>query len=199
MNTWKVVCATLVIFIAGILTGATLVRVAQGGPARWRIQRPVVDNRAQPNPVNQGNQNFPNEPRQPNPSGSGPGLLSREFIQILERQLRLTPEQHDRIDKIMGEGQERVRELRTRIDPELRKELQQTREQIRAVLTPEQREQFEQLMKRSPRRNDRGEPSPGQPERRFRDQREPRNPPPVDGPRAGEPRDSQPPPPSPAP
>ncbi|MFO1514739.1 MAG: Spy/CpxP family protein refolding chaperone [Verrucomicrobiota bacterium] len=182
MNTWKVVCATLVIFIAGILTGATLVRVAQGGPARWRIQRPVVDNRAQPNPVNPGNQNFPNEPRQPNPSGPAPGLLSREFIQILERQLRLTPEQHDRIDKIMGEGQERVRELRTRIDPELRKEMQQTREQIRAVLTPEQREQFEQLMKRSPRRSERGE-LPVQPDRR-RDQHEPRSgqplPPPPD-------------------
>jgi Spy/CpxP family protein refolding chaperone len=110
-------------------------------------------------------------------------LLSREFIQILERQLRLTPEQRERVDKIMTEGQERVRELRARIDPEMRKELQQAREQIRSVLTPEQREQFEQMMKRSPRRGERGE-QPGQPDRRFHDSR---NPPP-----GGEPRDGQP-------
>jgi Spy/CpxP family protein refolding chaperone len=193
MNTWKVVCATLVIFVAGIMTGATLVRVAQGGRGPWRMQRPGMDNRAQPNPANPTNPNFPGDPRPPNAANPAPGLLGREFIQVLERHLRLTPDQRERIDKIMADGQERVRELRTRIDPELRKELQQTREQIRAVLTREQREQFEQLMKRSPRRNDLGE-LPGQPDRRFRDQREPPNPPPVDGPRTGEERDPRPPP-----
>ena len=109
-----------------------------------------------------------------NPAG---GLLNREFIQVLERQLRLTPEQREQVGKIMTDGQERVRELRSRIDPELRKELQQTREQIRAVLTPGQREQFEQMMKRPPRRPDRGELS-SQPDRRFREGQESRNPPP---------------------
>jgi len=191
MNTWKVVCATLVIFIAGIVTGATLVRVAQGGRARW-IQRPPVENRGQPNPGNPTSPNLPNDPRAPKAPNAATGLLSREFIQILERQLQLTAEQREQIGRIMTEGQERVRELRTRIDPELRKELQQTREQIRSVLTPEQRQQFEQLMKRPPRRNERGDSS-AQPDRRSRDQREPRNPPPV-----GEPdSQSSPPPPDP--
>jgi hypothetical protein len=73
----------------------------------------------------------------------------------------------------MSEGQERIRALRQSIDPEVRKEMQQTHEQIQALLTPEQREQFQRVMKqRLQRRND----GPAQPERRFRDQREPRGP-----------------------
>ena len=189
MNAWKIVCATLVIFIAGIVTGAMLVRFAQG-PRQARVQRPMIENRAQPNFAHQGNPGLSNEPRPPNPAG---GLLSREFIQVLERQLRLTPEQREQVDTIMAAGQERVRELRSRIDPELRKELQQTREQIRAVLTPEQREQFEQMMKRSSRRTERGE-QPDQPDRRFRDRdfREPRNGPPAGLPHESQPGESQP-------
>lgn len=160
MNVWKVACATLVIFVAGIVTGATLVRFAQG-PKAWRVQqRPVVENRApvpaavspNPNPINPGNP----APTPPAP-GAQNGLLSREFVQVLERRLQLTRDQRERIGKIMAEGQERVRDLRARIDPELRKELQHAREQIRSVLTPEQRELFEQLMKRPARRTDRAE------------------------------------------
>lgn len=190
MNAWKVVCATLVIFVAGIVTGATLVRFAQG-PRAWRVQRPV-EHHAQPGFPQPGMPGLPNQARQFNPPNPPGGLLSREFIQVLERQLRLTPEQRERIDKIMAEGQERVRELRSRIDPELRKELQQTREQIRAVLTPEQREQFEQMMKRSPRRTDRGDAT-NPPDGRFRDGRERRNPPPTPVPPDSGLHDSQPP------
>jgi len=171
---WKVAAATLVIFLAGILTGATLVRFAQVGPRPWRIQRPAVNDSGQPRLGTPANPNQPNEPRPPGAGTSATGLLSREFVQILERQLQLTSDQRERIGKIMSEGQERVRDLRSRIEPELKKELQQTREQIRAVLTPEQREQFEQMMKRTPRRNERNELS-GQPERRLREQREPRD------------------------
>lgn len=192
MNAWKIVCATLVIFVAGIVTGATLVRFAQG-PRQWRMQRPDIENRVPSNFAHPANPNSPNEPRPPNMGNPSGGLLSREFIQVLERQLRLTPEQREQVGKIMTEGQERVRELRSRIDPELRKELQQTREQIRAVLTPEQREQFEQMMKRSPRRPDRGD-LPNQPEGRFRDGRDRRNPPSMEVPRDSELRNSQPPP-----
>ncbi|HEX5220234.1 MAG TPA: hypothetical protein VFZ59_11755 [Verrucomicrobiae bacterium] len=185
MNAWKVVCATLVIFVAGIVTGATLVRFAQG-PRPWRAQpRAMVEPGAQPGLGHPGTPH-PNEPRSANAGNPPGGLLSREFIQVLDRQLQLTPEQRERVSRIMVEGQERVRELRSRIDPELRKELQQTREQIRAVLTPEQRERFEQMMKRPARR-------PDAPEGRFRDGRDRRNPPP-EAPRDSELRDSPPPP-----
>ena len=70
-----------------------------------------------------------------------------------------------------------MRDMRASLEPQARKQLSETREQIRAVLTPEQREQFERLVKQRPgRRND----GSGQPERerRLRDQR---NPPPPGG------------------
>jgi hypothetical protein len=176
VNAWKIVCATLVIFVAGIVTGATLVRFAQRGAKPFRNPPPVVmGNRAQPKQVN---------PDGANATRPAAGLLSREFIQILDRKLRLTSEQRERIDQIMADGQERVRELRANLEPEMRQELQQTREQIRTVLTREQREQFEQLMKRPARRNERND-VPGQPNRRLQGPREPPRP-------ADEPRDEQP-------
>jgi hypothetical protein len=66
--------------------------------------------------------------------------------------------------------------LRQGIDPEIRKEMQKTHEQIQAVLTPGQREEFLRLMKQrvQQRRND----APNQLDRRGRETREPRNPPP---------------------
>ncbi len=168
MNAWKVVCATLVIFIAGIITGASLVRFAERGPRPWqRMTRAAPD---MPSPPN--NPALPSFPRTANTTAPGSPLLSRDFVQLLGHQLRLSPEQRERINQIMSEGQERLRELRASLEPQTRKQLMETREQIRALLTPEQRELFEQLMKqRTTRRSD----GPGQldRERRFRDQRNP--------------------------
>lgn len=192
MNAWKVVCATLVIFIAGIVTGATLVRFAQRAPRPWRITQPgTIDNRPQLGPVNPDNRNTPNNPRPPN--ANAPTLLNREFVQGLERQLRLTPEQRERIDQIMAEGQERIRQVRAGIEPQVRKEMQKTHEQIITVLGEKQREQFERLMKqRVQRRNE----ASSQPERRNRDPRERNQPlPPPDAPRDAEPSPRQPAPP----
>lgn len=181
MNAWKVVCATLVIFITGIITGASLVRFAERGPKPWqRMPKTVASLPAPPN-----SPAFPGEPRSPNAPTPGSPLLNREFVQTLARQLQLTPEQRERISQIMVEGQERMRQLRASLEPQTRKQLLETREQIQALLTPEQRKQFEQLMKqRSSRRSD----GPGQPERerRFRDQR---NPMPPWKPPGGEPRE----------
>ena len=166
MNAWKVVCVTLVIFIAGIITGASLVRFAERGPGPWHRMT-----RGEPNvPSPPFNPALPNTPRAPNVTAPGSPLLSREFVQVLAHKLRLTPEQREQIGQIMAEGQERMRELRASLEPQTRKQLLETREKIHALLTPEQREQFEQLMKqRSSRRSD----GPGQSERerRFRDQR----------------------------
>ncbi len=177
MNIWKIVCATLVIFVAGIVTGAVLVRLGDRGPKSWlrppreSVNRPATNNAGQTNLLPPNNPNRPNDPGNPGNPNSGP--MSREFAAVLERSLRLTPEQREQVNKLMSEGQERIRALRQSIDPEVRKEMQQTHEQIQALLTPEQREQFQRVMKqRLQRRND----GPAQPERRFRDQREPRGP-----------------------
>jgi len=179
VNAWKVVCATLVIFIAGIITGASLVRFAERGPRPW--QRIAKAGPNLPSPSN--TPPLPAVPRSATATAPGSPLLNREFVQVLGHQLRLTPEQRERINQIMAEGQERMRELRASLEPQTRKQLLETREQIHALLTPEQRERFEQLMKqRTTRRSD----GPGQPERerRFRDQRNPM--PPRNDPLGGE-------------
>lgn len=78
-----------------------------------------------------------------------PGILSQQRFQSrLKEKLQLTPEQTNRIDRIFAESNERVRILWGLIGPELQKELQEVRDSIRAELTPEQREKFEQLLKR---------------------------------------------------
>ncbi len=177
MNIWRIVCATLVIFIAGIVTGAVLVRIGERGPKPWLRQPREVVNRPQTNTpgstnlLPSPNPNRLNGPAATNPGSPNSGPMSREFVAGLERQLRLTPEQREQVSKLMSEGQERIRALRLGIDPEVRKVMQHTHEQIQALLTPEQREQFQRLMKqRGQRRND----APSQPERRFREPREPR-------------------------
>lgn len=177
MNVWKIVCATLVIFIAGIVTGVVLVRIGERGPKPWVRQQRELANRPLPNNAGQTNLLPPTNPDRPNEPGSpgnpNTGPMSREFGAVLERSLRLTPEQREQVNKLMSEGQERIRELRQKVDPEVRKEMQKTHEQIQAVLTPEQRDLFQRLMKqRQQRRND----GPAQPDRRVRDQREQRGP-----------------------
>jgi Spy/CpxP family protein refolding chaperone len=170
VNAWKIILATLVIFIAGIITGASLVKFAQNRGARM-------------NPRPQHELNQPNEPGRPeNPNrrndpilgkqpGQQPGLLNRQFVLGLDRQLKLTPEQRDKVEKLMIEGQERIRQIRAKQEPEMRKEMQSVNEQIKAILTPEQRAQFDRIMKQ--RFSLRGE-QPNPPERRFREPREPR-------------------------
>jgi hypothetical protein len=167
VNAWKIVCATLVIFIAGIITGAALVRFAQGRGGRMN-HRPPVEIAQPSNPGRPENPNRRNDPEFADQPGRQPGLLNRQFVLGLDRQLKLTREQRDNVEKLMVEGQERIRQLRSKLEPEMRKEMQSVNEQIKTVLTPEQCEQFEQIMRqRFPLRGE----QPNPPERRFRESR----------------------------
>lgn len=176
MNTWKIICATLVIFVAGIFTGAALVRFAQGGGKNWRARQAVVTNNSQPPPNTSGRPENPdrrNNPERPNQPGQQPGLLGREFIIGLDRQLHLAPEQREKIENIMNEGQGRIRDIRSKFEPDIRKEMQSVHEQIKSILTPEQREQFEHSMKQRVQQW-RPDSSNG-PDRRIREPRNDRN------------------------
>lgn len=170
MNVWKIVCATLVIFIAGIVTGVVLVRLGERGPRPWnRPGRETINQPHVPTNLPPANLVRPN-----NPNGNTPGNvapLNREFVPLLERQLRLTPPQREQVEQIMKTTQERIRELRQTIEPDIRKEMQQAQEQIRGVLSTEQRELYQRLMKRQQKRDENAPP----PERRQREPLEPRN------------------------
>lgn len=179
MNAWKIVLATLVIFVAGIITGAALVKFAQNRGGRMN-PRPQPEFNQPNNPGRPENPNRSNESEFGNQPGQQPSLLNRQFVLGLDRQLKLTSEQRDKVEKLMAEGQERIRQMRSNLEPEMRKEMQGVNERIKSILTPEQRQQFERIMKqRFPLRSD----QPNQPERRFREPRgeQPRSRPPEVG------------------
>jgi signal transduction histidine kinase len=63
--------------------------------------------------------------------------LSKDFLQRLDADLHLNKEEHEAIQKIIRDGQNQMRKV-----------VQDARLEIREVLTAEQREQFDELMKR---------------------------------------------------
>ena len=139
MSPWKVILATLVIFITGLFTGAV------------GVSRLVKSPRPAPGV----------EPMQP-------WMLRENFRAELDRRLDLTAEQSVRIERAMYDGQERIKEIWSLVGPEIQTELRAVREEIRRELNPEQRRRFEEIIReRRPRRlemepPDRG-PRPGLP------------------------------------
>lgn len=128
MNNWKVIFATVVIFGAGVITGGLLVNYANNSRPR-AVHKPAAEARAAA--TNQIAR--PSETAKPRP----PEILSKALLQRLEDDLHLAPEQHTAIQKIIGEGQNQMRKV-----------IQDSRLEIREVLTPEQQKQFDELMKR---------------------------------------------------
>jgi Spy/CpxP family protein refolding chaperone len=120
VNTWKVILATLVLFGAGVVTGGLLVQhsILAKSP---RAQHPAGVARQTP----------------PSPWG-----MRYEFLRRMGRDLDLTQEQRDRIDKILTESQEQTRKA-------VHEEFQRTKTAFREVLTPEQQTKFDDLIKRS--------------------------------------------------
>lgn len=150
MNTWKVILATLVIFAAGVVTGGLLVSYTDRAKPRPRANWRPLPAETSPRPVEPGTGRDPIRPA--GVPGAVPQFLRREFLENLDREVSLTTEQRERIEQIIREGQERNREYWERVSPELRKEIANTRKQIQAVLRPEQRARFDELMKQRPQR-----------------------------------------------
>ena len=125
-----VIFATVVIFGAGVVTGGLLVR---------ETSRPRPNSLVNMIP----------------PGNISPGpwqLQRREFLVRMERQMNLSLEQRQKIEKIIRESQDRTKPLWEFIAPELREELEKVRVQIRGELTPPQQIQFDDLLKTKPLR-----------------------------------------------
>ncbi len=75
-----------------------------------------------------------------------------QMLRRLSRLLSLTPEQNERLDTIMRESQERTKVYWELLEPELRGEFRKTRDEIREVLTPEQRKEFDERLQQRQRR-----------------------------------------------
>jgi Spy/CpxP family protein refolding chaperone len=145
VNTWKVIFATVVIFGAGVVTGSLLVKYSA-------VQPPARPQHGQPNRV----------------QTISAGGIRIEFLRRVERDLNLKPDQREQIDRIISASQERSKKLMEPITPIIREELQQTREQFRAVLNPEQKIRFDELLKQQQqqqqRQRDQHRPPPRNPE-----------------------------------
>lgn len=139
MNTWRVIFATVVIFGAGVVTGGLLVR--------YSVQPPSRPPRAQAN-------------RAVQPISAGG--IRIEFLRRVERDLNLTADQREQIDKLITASQERSKKIMEPVTPVIREELQQTREQFRAVLNPEQKIRFDELLKQQQQQHQREQHRPPQ-------------------------------------
>lgn len=126
MNTWKVIFATLVIFGAGVVTGGLLVSYA--------VHTNTASRPNQGGAVAGGGQ------------AVNPWLQrARELLRRMDRELELTPEQHQRIEKLIANSAERTRALWKPIAPQMAKEMQILHREIRDELTPDQRPKFDEL------------------------------------------------------
>lgn len=144
MNTWKVILATLVIFGAGVITGGLLVTYSDNVQRHQRRQMfAEVQRMAQKPATNNAARGI----RVPLPANI---LLRKDFLERLDKELKLTAEQRERIEKIIGEGQERIKGITQKYEPQVTDELAETRGKIRAELKPGQQDLFNELLKRRP-------------------------------------------------
>lgn len=69
-------------------------------------------------------------------------------VKWLSKELSLTPAQEKQLEGILDETAAGYRAVRERVAPEYEQVRQAGREKIRAILTPEQRAKFEELVRR---------------------------------------------------
>jgi Spy/CpxP family protein refolding chaperone len=70
------------------------------------------------------------------------------YMQHLAKELGLTPEQGEAIRQIVAETSKEYGRLRQELDPRFQDIRSRSRDRIRAVLSPEQRSKYEELVRR---------------------------------------------------
>ena len=147
MNQWKVILATMVIFGSGVITGALVSRLDH---QRVRNSSPAISKQA-------GQQTPKSSP--------APWQLERiDFMRRMEKQLDLTTNQLEHIEKIMHGSQDRTKPIWEQIAPQMQAELKKTQDEIRQELSPAQLKKFEDLLR--PRRKGEGNLTPEERRRR---------------------------------
>jgi Spy/CpxP family protein refolding chaperone len=79
------------------------------------------------------------------------------LLHRMDRELALTPEQHDQVEKIISASQEKMRDVSKPVSLEIRKQTTSACAQIRAMLTPDQQVKFDSLSKSRSSRSDHGD------------------------------------------
>lgn len=149
MKIWKLILATLVIFAAGIGTGTLITRIQEQERRPFFRERDGFSRGQGTNGFSGRTNHVPlTLPYTTKPPGRG---MAKEFLDRLDRELKLEPEQHKRLETILSDSQKRSKELWEKIAPELKEEMKASREKMRDVLTPAQNKRLDELMKRPPK------------------------------------------------
>lgn len=129
MNPWKFILATVLIFGTGVVTGALVTTL---------VERP---HRAAAKPAQQL---------------SYSQIQRAEFLGRLDKQLSLTPEQHDRIGQILRDSNQRTKPYWDPVASKMKDEVRTVTEKIRTELTPDQVAKFDVEIKagRAPKKAD---------------------------------------------
>lgn len=77
--------------------------------------------------------------------GGPPGMGGELFMDRLFARLDLTPGQRQEIERILDESHVQAESFREEMAPRVRALMEETHERVLAVLTPEQREVFEEM------------------------------------------------------
>ena len=137
MNDWKIIFATVVIFGAGVISGGLLVNYAD--LAHLKAVQPVTVPQDVTNSLASVSTNRP--PKTGNPAKARlPEILSKQFVDRLERELQLTLEERADIEKIIADEQDEMRKAVQNVR-------QDARQKIREQLTDGQRKRFDDLFK----------------------------------------------------
>lgn len=95
-----------------------------------------------------------------------PEEFRRGYMDYMERRLKLTPEQVTKLGEFLDETQQAMEELMRRTIPEQQALRQQQTEKIRAMLTEEQKAEYEKMLREREefnRKNKREDKRPGGP------------------------------------
>jgi hypothetical protein len=149
VKTWQVVLGTIVIFVAGLVTGgAVTLRLLWVKEEQRKDQ--LVQAQVGPPPAGR--------PANPRPGGvGGPGAggggggepqFGPALIRRFATELDLTPAQFKRINPTVGRTQEELARLRREVQLGSALAIERMQDEIAAQLTPAQRERFEALLTR---------------------------------------------------
>ena len=78
----------------------------------------------------------------------GMRAVSSHVVQVLDRELGLTPEQERRAQEIIDRRHRAMQATWDAVDPQIRAEIGAAEREVAAILTPEQRTKFERVRKR---------------------------------------------------
>ncbi len=137
MNEWKVIFATVLIFGTGVIAGGLLVnytdvshlKITQAAPNQVDVTNYI------PQIVSNSLAKSTNAPR-----ARLPEILTKQFVDRLEKDLQLTLGQRADIEKIIADGQDDARKAFQNIR-------QDARQKIREKLTDPQKKQFDELFR----------------------------------------------------